>query len=350
MALLPTIMKTTYSSVFILMMAFTASTSSIEAKNLPFTTPGESKQYSINNATAPIAYDVTMTPLVQASIILPLNASSETSTISAYILQTIPSANYGILNIDMNGVLVPVSEGMMLTSDLASKLVFEPDTSYTGNVVFTYSAIDEEGTSSNTASYTIPVIAKQQAILSISLLGFTGSAENNMVQLFWQTQHEGNNSHFEIQRSVDGNNFETIAMVTAKGNISNANNYQTKDDLFFFSYQSVYYRLKMIDINGKFKYSNSILIKLKAEVKNNITAWPLPFTSNLNIAYISEVNEPVLISIHGINGSLLMTLNCNVKKGTNTIYLYQAQQIPAGTYLLSVGNSTKAAAIKVVKQ
>jgi hypothetical protein len=342
-------MKTIRNTTFILSMALAALTNTVAAKNLPGTSK-ESKQYRINTATAPIAYDVIMTPLVQASIILPLNASSQSSNISAYTLQTIPSASHGILSIDMDGVLVPVSEGMMLTTDLASKLVFEPDTSYTGNVVFTYSAADDEGVSSNIANYTIPVIAKQQAVLPVSLLGFTGAAENKMVQLYWQTQNEGNSSHFEIQRSTDGNNFETIAMVTAKGNINTANNYQTKDDLFFYNYQSVYYRLKMIDINGSFKYSNSILIKLKAATKNNITAWPLPFTSNLNIGYYSEVSETVKITIHSINGSVLMTLNSNVKKGTNTISLYQAQQIPAGTYLLSVGNSTKAQTIKVIKQ
>lgn len=330
-------MKTILKSTFAFAMLLAAIINTVSAKNL-------------SEPTAPVAYDITMSPLVQPSLILPFKASSGASNIAAFTVQTIPQPFQGILSIDMNGILMPVSEGMMLTADLAANLVFTPDTAYTGTVIFTYSASDDDGLSSNIASYTIPVIGKQQVILPISLLNFNGVAENKKVQLYWQTEHEGNSSYFELQRSADGNNFETIATVTAKGNTATASHYQNTDDLFFYTYKTVYYRLKMVDINGGFKYSPAVMIQFGTTTKANVKAWPLPFNSNLNVEYNSDAKEMVKITIRSVNGSMVMSMNNNVKKGSNIISLYQAQTIPAGTYLLTISNGTNAETIKVIKQ
>ncbi|MES2847531.1 MAG: T9SS type A sorting domain-containing protein [Bacteroidota bacterium] len=296
----------------------------------------------------PVAYNITMSPLVQASAILPFNATSGSSNIAMYTIITVPSATQGELSLDMNGTLVPVGEGMMLTADLAANLYFTPDSLYSGNVVFTYSASDESGNISNVAIYTIPVTGKPPVILPITVLDFTGTAQNKKAQLYWQTQNENNSSYFELQRSSDGNSFETIATITAKGNTTN--NYQSTDDLFFYKHSVVYYRLKMVNINGSFKYSATVTINSGAAIKANIKAWPLPFTGNLNIEFYSNDAMPVKITLCNVAGSTITNLNSNAKKGTNTISLYQAQTIPAGTYLLTISNSTRAETIKVIKQ
>jgi hypothetical protein len=296
----------------------------------------------------PVAYNITMSPLVQASAILPFSATSATGNIAMYSIISIPSPWQGELSLDMNGTLVPVSEGMMLTADLAANLYFTPDSSYSGNVVFTYSASDESGTISNVAIYTIPVKGKPQVILPVTILNFAGTAQNKKAQLYWQTQNENNSSYFELQRSSDGNSFETIATITAKGNTTN--DYQNTDDLFFYKHSLVYYRLKMVDINGSFKYSAAVAIKLGAAIKANIKAWPLPFTGNLNIEFYSDEAMPVKITLYNVAGSNVLALNSNAKKGTNTISLYQAQTLPPGTYLLTISNSTKVETIKVIKQ
>jgi len=307
---------------------------------------GHSNHWSASQA--PIAYDITMTPVVQPSAILPLKAYSDAGLISSFTINTIPTERQGVLSVSMNGSLIPVSEGMMLTPDLAANLVFTPDSSYNGDVVFTYSASDEEGLMSNIAIYTIPVIGKQQVILPISLLNFTGTEDNKKVQLYWQTENEGNSSYFEIQRSADGSHFETIANVSARGN--NKNDYQSTDDLFFYLFKTAYYRIKMFNINGSFTYSSSLMIKLGATTGNPVKAWPMPFTSTLNVSFYGEEKGTVRITIRSINGGEVMHLNSNVTKGLNTIALYQAQSMPAGTYLLTISSRTGAETIKVMKQ
>jgi hypothetical protein len=298
--------------------------------------------------SGPVAYNITMSPVVQPSAILPFNASAGSGNISSFTINTIPAEWQGVLSININGTLVPVSEGMMVTKDLAGNFVFSPDSSFNGDAVFTYSASDEEGLVSNIATYTIPVIGKQQVILPISLLSFTATESDKKAQLYWQTENETNSSYFELQRSADGKNFEPIATISAQGNLKN--NYQQTDDLFFFPFKTVYYRIKMVNNNGSYKYSSAVMLQLGASRNNTVKAWPLPFSSNLNISFSSEEKQTVKITIRSINGSEVLTMGSAVTKGQNTIVLYQAHTIPAGTYLLTISGRTSAETIKVIKK
>ncbi len=299
--------------------------------------------------TAPTAYDITMDPIVQPATILPFSATAVNSNISAYTVQTVPDSTQGILNLEINGLSIPVGEGMMLTPDLAGYMVFIPSVSFTGNVVFMYSASDENGLESNTARYTIPVIAKPGSVLPIRLLDFTATADNKKsAQLHWQTAQENNSSYFELERSSDGEKFELFATVTAKGN-SNINNYQHTDDLFLYNYNTVYYRIKMVDINGDHRYSTVVKITFGSAVTTSIKAWPLPFSNSLNIEYNSETAGAIKINIYSINGAALINTSNVVSKGKNTIALYQAQSLPSGTYLLTISNGTSAQTMKLIK-
>lgn len=308
-------------------------------------TPGTLSNSNADESN-PVALDIKMAPIVQATVILPFAATATNSNISSFTVETVPAANEGVLSIDMNGVPMPVSQGMMLSPDLASSITFTPAASFSGDVVFTYSATDENSLISNVAQYTIPVVG-EQIVLPITLLNFSGSMANRKAQLQWQTKQENNSSYFELQRSTDGKSFETIATITAKGNARN--DYQQADDLFFYNFTTVYYRIKMVSNNGDFKYSGQVMLQAGAEVKASIKVWPLPFSSNLNIAYSSDRDESVKITISSVNGATILSSGSLVKKGNNNINFNQAQSIPAGTYLLTISNGTTAQTIKVIK-
>ncbi len=305
------------------------------------------QQLATNN---PTAYNITMPSLVQASALLPLQASSPVSNISMFTIISVPSDGQGTLYINMNGSLMPVTEGMMLTADLAGSLYFSPDASYNGNVIFTYSASDEEGNISNIASYTIPVAGVPAPVLPVTLLHFFASLNNKNVSLQWQTTNEINSSYFEIQRSTDGNSFTTVATVSAKGNHSTITTYEANDDLFFYNYTIVHYRIKMVEINGSHKYSAVQTIKMERPAKSNIKVWPLPFSSTLNAAFNADKNETIKIKLVSVNGAVLINSTQAAKQGYNIIYLNQAQSIPSGTYLLVISNGEKTETVKVVKQ
>lgn len=312
--------------------------------------PGAKTASQQSLAGNPTAYNITMPPLVQASALLPLQANSPVANISMFTIVSAPSTEQGTLYIDMNGTLMPVTDGMMLTADLAGSLYFSPDALYNGNVVFTYSASDEEGNISNIATYTIPVAGTPAPVLPVTLLHFVATLNNKNVTLQWQTTNETNTSYFEIQRSIDGNNFTTFATASAKGGNSVLNNYEVNDDLFFYNNTQVQYRIKMVDINSRFKYSPIQTIKVENQVKSNLKAWPLPFSSTLNVAFTADKSEIIKLKLVGVNGAVITNSSYTVKEGFNIIYLNQAQSIPSGTYLLVISNSKKTETVKVVKQ
>jgi hypothetical protein len=93
------------------------------------------------------------------------------------------------------------------------------------------------------------------AVLPLNLLSFTGLQTNRVNQLNWKTSNEINVDQFEIERSLDGKVFRSIATVKAIGNgASGVYNYNDK------TVGKTYYRLKIIETNGKFVYSDIIIM------------------------------------------------------------------------------------------
>ena len=102
-------------------------------------------------------------------------------------------------------------------------------------------------------------------VTPINLTTFTGNKIEKNVQLNWTTATEKNNSHFNIQRSNDGLNFENITKVMGKGNSSSINNYFYTD--VNVPNNNLYYRLQQVDVDGKSTLSAVILIKYEKKSK-----------------------------------------------------------------------------------
>jgi len=301
----------------------------------------------------PTAENIVLPALTNTSLIThiePLEASAASGTIVSYTIQTIPPADQGILYICVDGNCNPVTAGQVLTPEQIGQLSFQPNPTYTGDVVFTYSAMDSYNQVSNTASYTIPLTGSSESTLPLSILSFSANVDKKSVQLNWQTSQEINSSYFEIQRSSDGRTFEPVGTVTAKGNSSFTNTYQSKNDLSLYLGKIVFYRLKMVDIDGKFKYSPVIMLKLNTTAsESTLKAWPIPFANELNMDYNSDADQEIEITMRNINGAVILNSSSIVKKGHNVITINQAQSKPSGTYLLTISNGTKSETIKVVK-
>lgn len=283
--------------------------------------------------------------------ISPLDATAASGNIESYTIVSIPSASQGSLHLCNSGNCNPVVAGQVLTPAEINMLSFVPNPSYTGTIVFNYSATDSHNQLSNVATYTIPVTSTTHVVLPVNILSFTGNINNKLVQLNWQTSQENNSSYFEVQRSSIGSDFEPISTITAKGNIGTISTYQEKDDLFFYTGKVVYYRLKMVDTDGKYKFSKVLVIKPNtASTVNTLKVWPLPFTSQLTAGYSSELSGEITVNLTNMNGSRVASSSATVQKGYNSISINQAQTIPSGTYLLTITSNGKSESIKVVKQ
>lgn len=136
--------------------------------------------------------------------------------------------------------------------------------------------------------------------LPISLLDFTATKQTKGVDLNWQTTTEQNSHYFDVEFSRDGSKFESIGRVNAAGSSSTLKNY------FLVHLSPVngvnYYRLKMVDKDGTFKYSAVRAVKFSNAIL--ITATPNPTTDRV---YITSNEGGVLqsVALYSINGKLL---------------------------------------------
>jgi trimeric autotransporter adhesin len=172
-------------------------------------------------------------------------------------------------------------------------------------------------------------------VLPVTLLSLNGKYIDNAVSLIWKTESEINSSYFIVERSIDGRNFSSIGNVPAAGNSSTTKNYSLKDyDVFNRQVNNFYYRLKMVDNNGSFKYSGIINIALPG-AKGIITLSPNPATDNIKAGITSATECSADWQVIDIAGRVLIQSNASLKKGNNELMI-NISSLASGTYYLKV--------------
>jgi hypothetical protein len=145
------------------------------------------------------------------------------------------------------------------------RVVTIPSTAFSGTYVYTYTNPCGGAIS---ASFQV-----QTPTLPISLLHFTAVAiEQNLVRLHWSTASEWNNQGFNVERSADGQSWETLGFVAGQGSTNTENRYQY-DDRTPLNGQN-YYRLKQMDHDGQFEYTDIRVVDIITE--NKFVVYPSP--------------------------------------------------------------------------
>lgn len=201
-------------------------------------------------------------------------------------------------------------------------------------------------TENSTLTGTIPVGVAISAIalgsvevpLPVTLVSFKGKAIEHTAVLEWATTEEVNASHFEIQRSGDARNFESIGEVVAKGESKVLVNYDFKDQTPLLG--ASYYRLKQIDLDGTYTFSKTISVRFERGIK--ISVYPNPVTDLLRI----ESDEPLnSFEVFNQGGIRLQSIAKPINTGLNS-HVVDLSSSPPGVYLLKVNGQT----FKVVKR
>ena len=182
--------------------------------------------------------------------------------------------------------------------------------------------------------------------LPVELISFSGRMLNGQSQLNWRTATESNTSHFVIERSSNGQQFTSIGSVKAAGYSSNEIAYQFTDAAPFAL--SNYYRLKMVDQDGRFTYS--AIIRLNAIIANKVTASPNPFSQVINIQATVENSGDAYIRLFDQQGKIVYQTIRSVMKGSNSFQLNNLPQMPAGNYILELRSGQLKTSQVLVKQ
>ncbi len=130
--------------------------------------------------------------------------------------------------------------------------------------------------------------------LPVELIYFQGKANDNQIQLNWETASELNNSGFEIHKSNNGKDWETIDFVVGQGTTLEVSTYQYEDQKPLIG--ANYYRLKQIDFDGAFEYSKVIAVEYNIE-ESNIIIFPNPSNGVVNLQINNPSNQKMQIKI-----------------------------------------------------
>lgn len=181
--------------------------------------------------------------------------------------------------------------------------------------------------------------AVTQAPLPVELIYFTANSNIDNVELLWGTASETNNDYFEVQRSADAVNFETIGKVWGTGNSSIQIDYSFADDKPMSGIN--YYRLKQTDFNGQIEYHKTIKINWDDNVftEETIAVNPNPYASGeLLLTFKTlEPYTPIDVSVVNFYGSTVYhaSLMLPESKQLNLIPIAMEKPIP-GVYFVVV--------------
>jgi hypothetical protein len=186
--------------------------------------------------------------------------------------------------------------------------------------------------SGNLVDYNFDNITFQEAILPVELVTFKGISGENGINLEWQTATEVNNHGFEIER-ITNSSWVKIGFVEGKGNSNTKNNYSFNDK--FPIGDTVHYRLKQIDNDGKFKYSNEIEVTSGQFPKEYYLSqnYPNPFNPGTVINFRTPKAGKVVLKIYDLLGKEVVTLVDGYKSPGSYSVTFNASAYSSGIYI-----------------
>ncbi len=179
------------------------------------------------------------------------------------------------------------------------------------------------------------------AVLPVNLLSFFGRANGVTNILFWNTASESNSRIFEIEKSINGIRFEKIGEVNAVGNSNTLRIYQFVDDKL--TTERYFYRLKQIDIDGKYILSNIVLLS-NEKIKNDIVVFPNPVWEKATVLFKSNWAGEEFI-LYNSSGQIITKIIVNGNSAGIDL-----TGKAAGLYLLVNQKSGKAVKINKAKE
>ena len=187
--------------------------------------------------------------------------------------------------------------------------------------------------------------------LPVKLASFSAMLNTDKVDLKWTTASEKNVSHFSIEKSTDGINYNEAGIVFAYGNTSETINYSFTDKNINTPKAGViYYRLRSVDVDGKSELSfvRSIRIGKKNEQGIAIRTYPNPVTTELRITIPANwQGKKVSYELHTTNGLLAMRTVTGNSSQTETI---NVNSLAPGFYVVRVSSDREVAQQKIIKR
>jgi hypothetical protein len=175
-------------------------------------------------------------------------------------------------------------------------------------------------------------------VMESSITSFKGMISDNKSQLNWTTNANNGTDYFEVERSLDGRNFTTIAKVLTRASDNSIGDYSFREDISVFKTPYVFYRLK-IKMSAKFIVYSTILRLNLPLATNEVLIYPNPAKDQVQLALSSDKKQQVKMMVYDFMGVLLQTKDLSVKQGTNVFSINTNQWKPGG-YMIQLVSET----------
>jgi len=171
-------------------------------------------------------------------------------------------------------------------------------------------------------------------VLPVELTSFTAETIRGEIVLNWATASEMNNFGFEVERSLDGINFNQCGFIKGAGTTTEKKLYRFSDKISDDRKCNYFYRLKQIDLNGEFDYSNSINVLYDIPLNFSLSQnFPNPFNPSSTIEFTVASKTFVTLEVYDMLGSKVASLVNEVKEpGTYNIN-FNAVDLASGIYV-----------------
>jgi hypothetical protein len=201
------------------------------------------------------------------------------------------------------------------------------------------------------ADASAPFSVGSGSTLPVKLLSFAGINNSGDVNLNWTTANEVNNIGFDVERSVDGKTFTKVGFVKGSGTTSAVRNYALTDAGAFDKVHAavLYYRLKQLDYDNRYSYSNIISVSNADMNKGAVAASPNPFVTDLNLSVTAANNGTALMIITDVQGREIATRNLTFDKGLNTYKVTELNNAYNGIYFVKVIMNGETSIVKITK-
>jgi hypothetical protein len=174
--------------------------------------------------------------------------------------------------------------------------------------------------------------------LPVELVSFSGACEDGVISLTWQTASEHNSSHFDVEKSRDGENWQLLSTLPSAGTSNELITYQSSDQNGLEG--NNYFRLRQVDVDGKEKLYDPINVSCSEVTTGYFSSFPNPSGNTFQVI----VNNKDLLGNCTLNmvdasGKVIEQREIEVKDGINMFVINQ--ELNPGIYFLNISNGSK---------
>ena len=293
-----------------------------------FTRAGSSFDFGMNSGNLRVVYQVD-------------NGSGGSTTINSGNIQGIPNdntwRNYRFTYNPGTGIGIVVVDGVLVWSNDG------PDNrnlywTGAGNMIIG-NAMDASGNQAAIFDDVSYAVYTTSPVLPVELIEFTANRNGKDVMLNWVTATETNNDFFEIQRSANSHEWETVFTVRGAGNSNNEIDYIEYD--YNASESNLFYRLNQVDFDGKSELSEVVFVPYseandgKSEVIFQTFPNPIEKGNRLNLVLENLDGKDLLLVLRDMNGREIFVKTVYIASDKQYEVMEISQTIPAGQYIIT---------------